>query len=97
MVMSGEVRVRTPSGVESGRPGDLFCFPIGAEGAHCAWNEAEQPARIVMFSSAAEPAIAVYPDGGKVGVWSGDEHDHWMFRGAEAHLDYYDGEIPPKR
>lgn len=96
LVMTGEVRVRTPAGVEAARAGDLFCFPIGAEGAHSVWNDHEQAARVVMFSPSAEPAIAVYPDGDKVGVWSGSEHDHWMFRGAEAHLDYYDGELPPK-
>jgi uncharacterized cupin superfamily protein len=96
LVMTGEVRVRTPAGVAPARAGDLVCFPVGADGAHNIWNEQQQPARVVMFSSAAEPAVAVYPDGGKVGVWSGSEHDHWMFRGAEAHLDYYDGELPPK-
>jgi uncharacterized cupin superfamily protein len=97
LVMTGDVQVRTPAGVEAGRPGDVFCFPIGSEGAHCVWNDERQPARIVMFSSAQEPAVAVYPDSDKVGVWTGDEHDHWMFRAAESHLEYFDGEpLPPK-
>lgn len=35
--------------------------------------------------------MAVYPDSDKVGVW-GNGEDRWMLRGAESHLDYYDGE-----
>ncbi|MBV8431864.1 MAG: hypothetical protein JO244_11905, partial [Solirubrobacterales bacterium] len=47
---------------------------------------------IVMFSSSREPAVAVYPDSDKVGVWSGNDEDKWMFRGGQSHLEYYDGE-----
>ncbi len=65
------------------------------EGAHSLWNDRDEVARVVMFSATTEPSVAVYPDGDKVGVWSGDERDKWMFRGADAHLDYYDGEVPP--
>jgi uncharacterized cupin superfamily protein len=73
----------------------VVCFPAGADGAHNIWNERDETARVVMFSSGAVPSVCVYPDGDKVGVWTGGEHDHWMFRGADAHLDYYDGEVPP--
>jgi uncharacterized cupin superfamily protein len=96
LVMEGEVQVRTPAGVAPARAGDLVCFPAGADGAHNIWNERDEAARVVMFSSGAVPSVCVYPDGDKVGVWTGGEHDHWMFRGAGAHLDYYDGEVPPR-
>jgi uncharacterized cupin superfamily protein len=96
LVMSGEVVVRTPTGASPAGAGDVACFPAGAEGAHQVWNERDEAARIVMFSSAAEPSVCVYPDSGKVGVWAGPASDSWVFRGAEAHLDYYEGEIPPK-
>ena len=95
LVMVGEVQVRTPAGVAPARAGDLVCFPAGAGGAHNIWNEHDEPARVVMFSSAALPSICVYPDGNKVGVDTGDERDRWRFRGADAHLEYYDGEVPP--
>ena len=95
LVMTGEVQVRTPEGVAPARAGDVVCFPAGPRGGHNIWNEQEQPARVVMFSSAAVPSVCVYPDGDKVGVWTGDEHDHWRFRGADAQLEYYDGEVPP--
>ena len=95
LVMVGEVQVRTPAGVSPARAGEVLCFPSGPDGAHNVFNAGAQAARIVMFSSAAEPSVAVYPDSGKVGVWSGNEQDQWMFRAAEAKVDYYDGEVPP--
>ena len=91
IVMVGEVTVRTPSGVERLAAGEVMCFPAGAEGAHKVYNDSGQPARIVMFSQDATPAVAVYPDSDKVGVW-GSDGDKWMLRGADSHLDYYDGE-----
>ncbi|MGH2842557.1 MAG: cupin domain-containing protein [Solirubrobacteraceae bacterium] len=92
LVMAGEVSVRTPTGVERARAGDIVCFPAGREGAHKVWGEGEQPARVVMFSATTTPAVAVYPDSDKVGVWTDDERDDWRFRGADAHLEYFDGE-----
>jgi uncharacterized cupin superfamily protein len=90
IVMVGEVKVRIPSGVESLTAGEVMCFPAGAEGAHKVWNDSQQPARIVMFSQDSTPAVAVYPDSDKVGVWG--EGEKWMFRGTEGHLEYYDGD-----
>jgi uncharacterized cupin superfamily protein len=92
LVIAGAVRIRTPNGTESAQAGDLVCFPAGRDGAHQIFNEASAPARVVMFSSAPDLAVAVYPDSDKVGVWTGNKRDEWMFRGAEGHLDYFDGE-----
>lgn len=97
LVMTGELQVRTPTGVSPARAGDVVCFPSGADGAHKVWNDRDEPARFVMFSSAATPSIAVYPDSDKVGVWTSSERDSWMFRGAEGQLEYYDGELPSTR
>jgi uncharacterized cupin superfamily protein len=94
LVMVGEVQVRTPAGVAPARAGDLVCFPSGPDGAHNIWNDGQQAARVVMFSSAAEPSVCVYPDGGKVGVFA-SESDHWRFRAADGQVEYYDGEVPP--
>ena len=96
LVMTGELQVRTPDGVSVARAGDVACFPVGPAGAHNVWNVRDEPARFVMFSSAVTPSVAVYPDSGKVGVWTSEERDHWMFRAADAQVDYYDGELPPR-
>ena len=50
-----------------------------------------------MFSREVTPSVCVYPDGDKVGIWTDNGQDKWMFRGAEGHLDYFDGELPAKR
>jgi uncharacterized cupin superfamily protein len=97
IVMIGQVDVRTPTGTESVQAGEVFCFPSGPDGAHKIWNQSDRPARIVMFSKEVAPSVCVYPDGDKVGIWTDNEQDKWMFRGAEGHLEYFDGELPAKR
>jgi uncharacterized cupin superfamily protein len=97
IVMIGEVRVRTPSGTDSAHAGDVVCFPSGPGGGHKIWNDSDKPARLVMFSRDAVPCVCVYPDGDKVGVWTANDEDKWMFRGAQGHLDYFDGELPAQR
>jgi uncharacterized cupin superfamily protein len=92
VVLEGTITVRVPDGeLELGR-GDTVAFPPGPAGAHKLRAAGEETARIMMFSSAREPAIAVYPDSDKVGVWPGHGAGRWLFRGADANLDYYDGE-----
>jgi uncharacterized cupin superfamily protein len=96
LVMTGEVQVRTPDGVSAARAGDLVCFPAGRDGAHNVFNVGDEASRFVMFSSAATPSLAVYPESGKVGIWTSDKRDEWIFRAAEGHVEYYDGEMPPR-
>jgi uncharacterized cupin superfamily protein len=55
-------------------------------------NRSEAVARIVMFSSAREPSVAVYPDSDKIGVWPGNDADKVMLRRSDGAVDYYDGE-----
>jgi hypothetical protein len=38
-------------------------------------NRSDAPARILMFSRARVPAVSVYPDSDKIGVWPGNEAD----------------------
>ncbi|MGC9221595.1 MAG: cupin domain-containing protein [Solirubrobacteraceae bacterium] len=94
LVMVGEVEVRTPTGVALARAGELVRFPSGPDGAHNVWNDGAQVARALMFSSAAEPSVCVYPDSGKVGVRA-SESDAWRFRVADGQVPYFDGEAPP--
>jgi hypothetical protein len=46
-----------------------------------------------MFSSAREPAVAVYPDSDKVGVWTPVAEDKWMLRRGDGQLGYFEGEV----
>jgi len=72
--------------------GDLVCFPKGPSGAHKVSNHSGSAARTMMFSSAREPAVAVYPDSDKIGVWPGNPDDEVMLRRADGAVEYYDGE-----
>jgi uncharacterized cupin superfamily protein len=92
LVLDGAVFVRTPEGAEELARGEIVCFPPGPGGAHKVTNRSEEVARIVMFSSAREPAVAVYPDSDKIGVWPGNPDDKVMLRRADGDLDYWDGE-----
>ncbi len=92
LVLEGSVVLRDPDGERPLAAGDLVCFAPGPEGAHKVSNRADQPARMLMFSSAHEPAVAVYPDSDKIGVWPGRDADSVMLRRADGAVDYYDGE-----
>lgn len=92
LVLDGDVVLRTPEGEQQLVRGDLVCFAAGPSGAHKVSNDSEQTARMLMFSSAREPSVAVYPDSDKIGVWPGNEKDTVMLHRADGSVDYYDGE-----
>jgi uncharacterized cupin superfamily protein len=73
-------------------PGELVCFPPGPDGAHKVINRSSGPAHVLMFSSARQPSVAVYPDSDKIGVWTGNPDDRAMLRRSDGHVDYYEGE-----
>lgn len=80
LVVDGTVALRTPEGERILQSGELVCFPAGPAGAHKVMNRSDAPARTLMFSSARVPAVSVYPDSGKIGVWPGNEVDDLVFR-----------------
>jgi uncharacterized cupin superfamily protein len=92
IVLQGGVELRTPGGTEPLRSGDIVRFPSGPEGAHKVTNRTSESARVLMFSSAHEPSVAIYPDSGKVGVWTPGGLDNLMFRRTDGEVDYFDGE-----
>jgi uncharacterized cupin superfamily protein len=92
VVLDGTLDLRRTNGVEALACGDVVRFAPGPEGAHKLTNRADVPARIVMFSSAGEPSVAVYPDSDKIGVWPGNEADSVMLRRADGAVGYYEGE-----
>lgn len=91
LVVDGTVVVRTPEGAQTLERGDLVRFPPGPAGAHKVMNRSDSPARTLLFSTAREPAVSVYPDSDKIGVWPGDEADELIFRRSTA-VPWSDGE-----
>ena len=79
VVVEGTLALRTPDGEHTLERGDLVCFPAGPAGAHQLMNRSEVPVRTLMFSSSRAPAVSVYPDSGKIGVWPGDEDNDLVF------------------
>jgi uncharacterized cupin superfamily protein len=90
LVLEGTATVRTPEGEQPAPRGALMCFPAGPAGAHKVVNAGDERVLALMWSSAREPAVAVYPDSDKLGVWAGE--DHVLLRRSDGHVEYYDGE-----
>ena len=74
-MLDGRVRVRTPDGEHELAAGDIVCFAHGPDGRAPGHRRRDAAARVLMFSSAREPAVAVYPDSDKIGVWPGNDAD----------------------
>lgn len=91
LVVSGAPTLRTPEGERVLAPGDVVAFPEGPAGAHQVSNRSDAPARVLILSTKGKPAVAVYPDSGKLGVWTGNEDDDALFRRGDA-VDYWEGE-----
>ena len=91
LVIEGTPSARTPDGTEQLEPLDLVFFPKGPEGAHQIRNDGDTTARVLMWSTVVLPTASVYPDSGKVGVWTGNKADDVMVR-RESDVDYFDGE-----
>jgi uncharacterized cupin superfamily protein len=91
LVVDGTIVIRTPQGEHRLERGDLVRFAPGPAGAHKVMNRSDAPARTLMFSSARAPAVSVYPDSNKIGVWPGDDENALVFRRDTA-VPWLDGE-----
>jgi uncharacterized cupin superfamily protein len=91
LVLAGTPSLRHPGGTERLGPWDVVCFPRGPGGAHGVRNESEETARVLMFSTVVVPTATVYPDSGKVGIWTGDPAADVIVRRDSA-VGYFDGE-----
>ena len=92
VVVSGRPTMRTPAGTEELAPWDAVCFPTGPDGAHEIRNDADETARVLMFSEVVVPTATTYPDSGKVGVYT-ESDDGGVFRRADA-VPYFTDEPP---
>jgi uncharacterized cupin superfamily protein len=91
LVLEGTPILRHPAGEDELRPGDVVCFPEGPEGAHKVTNLGAEPARIAILSTKHDPAISVYPDSDKIGVFPGNRDDNLIVP-RSANVDYWEGE-----
>jgi uncharacterized cupin superfamily protein len=91
LVLQGNPTLRHPDGEDELEEGDLVCFRNGPEGAHKVTNHGHAPARVIILSTFQRPAIAVFPDSHKLGVWSGGESDNLIAEHASA-VPYWHGE-----
>ena len=80
LVVDGTVVLRAPDAEHTLERGDMVCFPAGPQGAHQLLNRSDAPARTLMFSRARGPAVTVYPDSDKIGVWPRDEENDLVFK-----------------
>jgi uncharacterized cupin superfamily protein len=87
LVLEGRPTLRHPGGEDELEPGDVVCFPEGPEGAHKTTNRRPESVRVVIFSTQVEPAVAVYPDSNKVGIWPPGK----VFR-LDDEVGYWEGE-----
>jgi uncharacterized cupin superfamily protein len=92
IVLEGPAAIRTPDGTRPLEPGAVVRFAPGPDGAHKVICHGDRTTRVLMFSSAREPAVAVYPDSDKIGVWPGNKADNLIVRRADGDVGYYDGE-----
>ncbi|RDI73351.1 hypothetical protein Gocc_2951 [Gaiella occulta] len=72
-------------------PGDVVCSSPGPEGAREVTNGTESTVRVPILSTRHSPPVAVYPDGGEIGVWPGGDHAGIVVRRGSA-VDCGDGE-----
>jgi uncharacterized cupin superfamily protein len=91
IALSGQVTVRHPDGEDVLQPGDAVCFPAGPSGAHKVINRSTEAVRVLMLSTMNLPAVAVYPDSGKIGVFTEGGADNVMVRRADG-VGYWEGE-----
>jgi uncharacterized cupin superfamily protein len=89
--VAGRPTLRSPDGEQELRPGDTVAFPEGPAGAHQVINSSDEPVKVLVLSTKGFPAVAVYPDSDKLGVWTLDDQDHVMVRRGDA-VDYWEGE-----
>jgi uncharacterized cupin superfamily protein len=91
IVLEGRPTVRHVEGEDELSAGDVVCFVAGPEGAHKVTNRTHATVRVLIVSTRRMPAVVVYPDSDKVGVYTEDKHDDVMVR-RDSNVDYWDRE-----
>ncbi|MBA2636773.1 MAG: cupin domain-containing protein [Solirubrobacterales bacterium] len=89
LVLIGRPTLRHPQGERELRESDVVCFPAGPEHAHLVRNDTPNPVRVLMFSTVRFPAVTVYPDSDKIGVFTREEE---LLVHRSSGVGYYSGE-----
>ncbi len=92
VVLAGRPTLRTPDGERELAPGEVSFFPVGAGGAHKVTNATDEDARVLMFSNVEHPAVSVYPDSDKIGVYTGGDRSDDVIVRRSSSVEYFDGE-----
>ncbi|MEO7198430.1 MAG: cupin domain-containing protein [Solirubrobacterales bacterium] len=92
IAISGRPILRTPEGESELAPGDVVCFRRGPTGAHKVTNRTEEVARVLMFSDVTHPAVSVYPDSDKIGVYTDPARTDNVIVKRSSGVEYYEGE-----
>ncbi|WP_135851126.1 cupin domain-containing protein [Halorussus salinus] len=78
--------------------GDYVALPADESGAHRVVNDSDEPLRYLAVSTMNDPDVTVYPDSGKVGVFSGsppggrEERTVQGYYERDSDVDYWQGE-----
>ncbi len=91
LVLSGNPVLRDPDGTSELEPWDLVHFPTGPEGAHKVTNPGDETVRVLMFSNVVHPAVTVYPDSDKLGVFTGKPDENVIVE-RSSRVEYFRGE-----
>lgn len=92
LVVSGSVAVRAPDGEHTLAAGALVRFPAGPRGAHKIMNRSDSPARTLLLSIDHGPAVSVYPDSNKVGLWPGEFDENGLIFVRDSAVPWSHGE-----
>lgn len=92
LVLAGRPTLRDPDGEHALAPLDCVFFPTGPDGAHAVRNDTDETARVLMYSQVCSPAVCVYPDSDKVGVFCDESPEARGNFPRGAAVDYYHGE-----
>ena len=68
VVLSGAPTLRTHTGEEQLRAGDVVACPRGREGTHTIANRSQEPALVLAVSTANAPDVVIYPETETIGV-----------------------------
>ena len=92
LILEGNPTLRHADGEDVLEPGDVVCFANGPDGAHKVTNQSDSTARLIIISTFERPAVAVFPDSDKLGVWPDGEKD-MLVSPRSGGVDYWEGEV----
>jgi len=92
LVLEGTVSLRTPEGTEPLGQSEIVFFERGPGGAHQVRNDTDSTVRVLMWSEVVHPAVSVYPDSDKIGVFTGDKSQNVMVE-RSSNVEYFHGEV----